>query len=267
MVRAKRHYLPGLAWHITHRCHKKEFLLKFSKDRGTWLNWLYEAKKRFGLRILNYMVTSNHIHLLVIESGQNVIPKSMQLIAGRTAQAFNHRKGRKGAFWEDRYHATAIERGEHLMKCLFYIDLNMVRAGVVNHPSEWEMCGYNEIQKPQERYTLLDKKGLMEFCGINDMSQLKEEYRQWVEEALKEDESRREATWSESIAVGGIDFVEATRSQLIGRAIGSKVEERHDQFVLHEESIPYSTHFDPEKGPLSPKNSYFWDNNAYKSVC
>lgn len=46
-------------WHITHRCHKREFLLKFSKDRRRWLQWLSEAKKRYGLKILNYAVTSN----------------------------------------------------------------------------------------------------------------------------------------------------------------------------------------------------------------
>lgn len=63
------------------------------------------AKRRFGLSVLNYMVTSNHIHLLV----RHVIPPSMQLIAGRTAQEYNQRKGRQGAFREDRYHATAIE--------------------------------------------------------------------------------------------------------------------------------------------------------------
>ena len=33
MARAKRHYIAGHIWHITHRCHKREFLLKFSKDR------------------------------------------------------------------------------------------------------------------------------------------------------------------------------------------------------------------------------------------
>jgi len=64
MARAKRHFLPGHVWHITHRCHKKEFLLKFARDRRRWLQWLFEAKKRYGIRILNYMVTSNHIHLL-----------------------------------------------------------------------------------------------------------------------------------------------------------------------------------------------------------
>jgi len=48
MARANRHYLPEHVWHITHRCHQQEFLLKFSKDRKSWLHWLFEAKKRFG---------------------------------------------------------------------------------------------------------------------------------------------------------------------------------------------------------------------------
>ena len=53
MPRANRHYIPGYVWHITHRCHKKEFLLKFTRDRRRWIAWLFEAKKRYGLSILN----------------------------------------------------------------------------------------------------------------------------------------------------------------------------------------------------------------------
>ena len=150
MARAKRHYIPGQVWHITHRCHKREFLLKFAKDRNRWLYWLFEAKRRYGLVILDYAVTSNHIHLLVADDkNRGVIPDSIKLIAGRTGQEYNQRKRRKGAFWEDRYHATAIEDGDHLLQCLVYIDLNMVRAGAVKHPAEWNHCGYNEIQSPK----------------------------------------------------------------------------------------------------------------------
>jgi REP element-mobilizing transposase RayT len=95
MARAKRYYIPGHVWHLTHRCHKKEFLLKFSRDRQRWLEWLFEAKKRYGIRVLNYMVTSNHIHLLVLDAdGRDVIPKSMHLIAGRTDR--NIIKGKTG---------------------------------------------------------------------------------------------------------------------------------------------------------------------------
>ena len=96
MPRANRHYIPGHAWHITHRCHKKEFLLKFAKDRQSWLDWLFEAKKRYGMVVLNYMATSNHIHLLIYDrDGGEVIPKSVQLAAGRTAQEYNQRKREK----------------------------------------------------------------------------------------------------------------------------------------------------------------------------
>jgi putative transposase len=91
------------------------------------LQWLFEAKKGYGLAILNYVVTSNYIHLLVQDKKDlKVIPRSLQLVAGRTGQAFNNRKKRKGVFWEDRYHATAIETREHLLRCIGYMDLNRV---------------------------------------------------------------------------------------------------------------------------------------------
>jgi len=61
------------------------------------------------------MVTCNHMHLLVLDDGGcDIIPDSIQLIAGRTAQDYNNRKGPKGAFRQDRYHATAVESDIHL---------------------------------------------------------------------------------------------------------------------------------------------------------
>jgi putative transposase len=118
-------------------------LFKFARTRQRYQYWLYQARKRFEIEILNYSITSNHIHLIVRNCGaKNEIPDLIQLVAGRTGQEYNARKGRKGAFWEDRYHATAIETGKHLQRCLTYIDLNMVRAGAVKHPEEWGQGGY-----------------------------------------------------------------------------------------------------------------------------
>jgi REP element-mobilizing transposase RayT len=264
MARANRHYIPGQVWHITHRCHKKEFLLKFAKDRRRWHYWLFEAKKRFGLRVLNYTVTSNHIHLLVVDSEMDVIPKSLQLVAGRIAQEFNHRKERKGAFWEDRYHATAVEQNEHLIRCLIYMDLNMVRAGVVSHPAEWELCGYNEIQNPPERYGVIDRLGLQRFCGFSDPEQFAAQHRQWVHDAIENGSNHRENCWTESIAIGSSSFVEETKVKLGIKARGRRVkEQRKDQYVLREEPVAYNSVFDPQKGLLSSDNSYFGDINSY----
>jgi putative transposase len=86
-------------------------------------------------------------------------------VAGRTGQEYNQRKDRKGAFWEDRYHATAIESGEHLLRCIVYIDLNMVRAGIVDHPSQWPFCGYNEIQAPRRKNVLINYEKLRELAA------------------------------------------------------------------------------------------------------
>jgi REP-associated tyrosine transposase len=185
MPRANRHFLPGYVWHITHRCHHKQFLLKFARDRRRYLHWVFEAKKRFGLSVLNYVVTCNHVHLLVKDTGRDVISQSIQLIAGRTAQEYNQRKNRQGAFWEDRYHATAIEADEHLHRCLVYIDLNMVRAGVVNHPLRWKHGGYREIQDPPERYALLDLQELTALRGFAKVGDFQKAHRQWIEHALE----------------------------------------------------------------------------------
>ena len=213
MARAKRHYIPGQIWHITHRCHKREFLLKFARDRKCWLKWLYQAKKRYGLVILNYTVTSNHIHMIVVDdSNREVIPKSIQLIAGRTGQEYNQRKRRKGACWEDRYHATAIEDGDHLLQCLVYIDLNMVRAGVVKHPSEWFYCGFNEIQNPKRKNILINYERLRELLGFDTYDSVIVGHKKWVESYLVNDDNYRDEKWSKSIAVGSKRFIDNVKS-------------------------------------------------------
>ena len=247
MARAKRHYLHGHVWHITHRCHKKEFLLKLVKDRQRWLYWLFEAKKRYGLRILDYIVTSNHIHLLVVDGGhRDTIPRSIQLIAGRSGQEYNQRKRRNGAFWEDRYHATAIQTNEHLIRCIAYIDLNMVRAGVVKHPNEWSHSGYNEIQKPKQRYGIIDFKSYMGLVQIKTPEELKQSHQQWIEEALKQSRIVRESKWTQSIAVGDKPFLEQIKERLGIRAKSRKIRESGDGYQLSERQSLYGDWYDSD---------------------
>jgi putative transposase len=261
LPRANRHYLPGHVWHITHRCHKKEFLLKFARDQRRWLKWLFEAKKRFGVCILNYTVTSNHVHLIIKDVKRTyTIPQTMQLVAGRTEQEYNQRKNRKGAFWEDRYHATAVETDSHLIQCMVYIDLNMVRAGVVNHPWEWPFCGYNEIQNPRQRYSLIDSKSLIDLFGFQGMDELRKAHRGWVEEATEKHNHReRQPRWSESIAVGNEKFVRDTKERLGAKAAGRDVLAVNGSCELRETATPYRADFDCENDGLSKENAFFWD--------
>jgi hypothetical protein len=206
------------------------------------------------------MVTSNHIHLLVSDDGdRDTIPKSIQLVAGRTGQEYNHRKKLKGAFWEDRYHATAVESNHHLAKCMVYIDMNMVRAGVVKYPKQWPFCGYNEILSLPKRYRVIDFRKLLELLQVRDIVDLQQSCRARVEEVLASANCFRESKWTESIAVGSEQFVAATKQLLGSKAKGRQVIGENETYELREAAAPYRAHFDLKNSVLRPENTYFWN--------
>ncbi len=203
------------------------------------MKWLYEARRRYGLSVLNYQVTSNHVHLLVLDRGGDEIAHSMQLLAGCVGRAYNRRKRRHGAFWDDCYHATAVDTDDHLARCFTYIDLNMVRAGVVEHPRHWAAAGYREIQQPAVRYRIIDRAALCGLLGTTD-GKLAALQNEWIEATLARGKTEREPEWSEAVAVGRRSFVERVRQQLGTRALYRQVQDVNGASVLRDPATPYA---------------------------
>ena len=52
-------------FHLTHRCHNRTFLLKFARDRDAYRAKLREHLHQFHMVLLDYCLTSNHVHVLV----------------------------------------------------------------------------------------------------------------------------------------------------------------------------------------------------------
>ena len=226
-----------------------------------------EAKKRYGLVILNYVVTSNYVHLLVVDDGdRDVIPRSIQLVAGRAAWDYNQRKRRKGAFWEDRYHTTAVESGEHLLQCIVYVDSNMVRSRRVSHPSEWPFSGYREIQKPRRKCALIGYERLKELAGFETYLQFQVVHRDWVKESLGQGRSVYDSKWTRSVAVGSERFIHRTRKELGARAKGRMVLKGEEAFQLREPAVPYLVDFDSKNDDIGAENGYLWNNNVDISI-
>ena len=202
----------------------------------------YLERKKCNLTILNYIVTSNHIQLLVQDGVQQEVSKSMQLIAGRTAQEVGRRKNPNGAFWEDRHHGTAVDCKNHLIQCLRYIDLNMVRAGVVKHPSEWSQSGFNEIQSPPERYQIIDQEKLGQLLGIDSKSKLIEHPLSWVKDALLQNQLSGDDKLTKSLAVGSQQFVEYYLDSVGIRGNNRQIKAVDDYYVFNEPTLAYSIH-------------------------
>ena len=118
MPRANRYILPGYIYHLTHRCHDRQFLLKFAKDRNGYRRRLRQAVQKHELSLLSYNLTSNHVHLIAFSDFVEQIARVMQSAAGEFARDYNRRKKRTGAFWEGRYHATIVDSGQYLWECL-----------------------------------------------------------------------------------------------------------------------------------------------------
>lgn len=244
MPRANRYFTGGNIWHITHRCHNSDFLFKFKHYRLNWIKWLNESKNRYKISVLNYIVTCNHIHLLISDNMvDGSVSRFMQLIEGRTAQEYNSSKKRKGAFWEDRYHATAIGSDDHLFNCITYINLNMVRAGVVDDPIKWADSGYFEIQNIGKRFEIIDYSSLLSLLNLKSFDQLKAVQEEWVEDALNRKDLKRDSKWTESIAVGNSAFVEEIKQKLGIKALYRTIENKNDAYVLSDGEIPYKISF------------------------
>jgi putative transposase len=118
MPRANRYITAGSIYHVTHRCHDREFLFKFARERNDYRSLLREHLHDSDVSLLAYCITSNHVHLLMNVGAKESLSALMQLVAGEFAQNFNRRKKRSGAFWGDRFHATLVDSDEYLLGCV-----------------------------------------------------------------------------------------------------------------------------------------------------
>ena len=245
--RANRHIVPGYVYHLTHRCHDRQFLLKFACHRDGYRRRLREAVVAADLSLLSYNITSNHVHLLAYAEDSKQIALFMQQAAGEFARDYNRRKKRRGAFWEGRYHATMVDSGEYLWECLNYVELNMVRCGVVSHPREWAWSGYGELMGLRRRHRLLDLDKLLWLAGTKVVDDFRRNLEASLQERIAKSQMKREAKWTESIAVGSEGFVTKLEGQ-VGNRQQMEVVSEGQTWVLREY---YESVFDAKNRPIA----------------
>lgn len=207
MLRASRYLQEGYTYHLTHRCHDRRFLLRFKQERDAYREWLRVGARRYGVPVYGYCITSSHTHVVVHVDDREAVACMMQLTAGSVGQALNVRKHHEGSVWEHPYQCTMVEDGQHLLNCLRYVDMNMVRVGVVDHPRQWRWCGYDELTGRRKRYRILDIERLLESLALPDAASLDCLHREGIDALVERGELARQAHWTEAVAVGGRDFV------------------------------------------------------------
>ena len=139
-----------------------------------------------------------------------------------------------------------VGSGEYIWECMKYVELNMVRCGVVKHPGEWVWSGYAELMGCRKRNRLLDMEKLLWLVRCGDIAEFRKHFNAALEEAIINDELKRQAKWTQAIAIGERAYVEAIEQQIHGRQEMTIVDEG-GSWVLRED---YVASFEPEKGRI-----------------
>jgi putative transposase len=137
MPRKTRQFLPGMPCHLIQRGNNRSACFRETRDRRDYLDWLHRYSTHFEVAVHAYVLMSNHVHLLVTPVSADGIPGMMQSLGRCYVRRFNDRHERTGTLWEGRYRSETVTGDGHVLACYRYIELNPVRAGMVEQPVDY----------------------------------------------------------------------------------------------------------------------------------
>lgn len=185
MPRLPRYVLPGVPQHIIQRGNNRQAIFAADGDYRAYLGWLKQAADQYGLRIHAYVLMTNHVHLLATPLEEGSIGRTLQSLGRRYVQYFNFNYGRTGTLWESRYRATVVDAESYLLACSRYIELNPVRAAMVEAPGEYHWSSYRHNALGQEDGLLVEHDVYQ--CLGHGTEQRRSAYRALFRHAVSDD--------------------------------------------------------------------------------
>ncbi len=129
MPRLARIIAPGLPHHITQRGNYSQDVFGDDNDRRRYLTWVDEYSRKYDLSIITYCLMPNHVHFIVIPSGEDSISRTFNTAHMRYSQYRNKKMGATGHLWQARFFSCVMDE-KHLTAAARYIERNPVRAHI-----------------------------------------------------------------------------------------------------------------------------------------
>ena len=129
--------------HVTQRGNNKAAVFFEPQDRARYLHLLAEHSYEFECPVHAYALMTNHVHLLLTPERAESASLLMKNVGQRFAQYVNKAYRRTGSLWEGRFHSCIVDSETYLLRCHRYIELNPVRAGMVEHPGQYPWSSFN----------------------------------------------------------------------------------------------------------------------------
>lgn len=186
MARLPRIDIPGLPQHVVQRGADRAVCFRTDDDREVYLDLLARASAEYGCALHAYALMTNHVHLLVTPEERGGMSNMMWSLGSRYVRYFNDQHERTGTLWEGRFRSSVVDTGRYVMACYRYIELNPVRARIVDTPESyvWSSARCNALGDPDP---LVTPHGT--YLGMaTDPCPRRDAYRQFLNQPIAADE-------------------------------------------------------------------------------
>ncbi len=185
MARLPRVVLLDVPHHVTQRGNARQVILSSDADRITYLALLREYAQLYGLGLLGHCLMSNHVHLIAVPHAPEALSHALKQAHGRYASYWNARQCSTGHVWQGRFYSCPLDE-PHLWEALRYVELNPVRAKMVETADAWRWssaaahCGLAspdsvlEMERWRKRWTTAEwRQFLAEGESANELRELR----------------------------------------------------------------------------------------------
>ena len=143
MARLPRINIADIPQHVIQRGNNRGVCFFADTDYTVYLDKLREFANKYKVAVHNYVLMTNHVHLLLTPSTDNGISRLIQSLSSYYVRYINKTHDRTGTLWEGRYKSCLVDSEDYSLLVSRYIELNPVRARMVKHPSEYPWSSFH----------------------------------------------------------------------------------------------------------------------------
>jgi len=211
MARLARVVLPGHPHHITQRGNRRQDVFFCDEDYQLYLHLLKEWSAKEGLEVWAYCLMTNHVHLIVKPDENSDMSRAIGEMHRRYTRHINFREGWRGFLWQGRFSSFPMDE-DWLLKALSYVELNPVKAGMVEQPWDYRWSSVHAHLSGNDPDGIVKTEPLLPLTG---------DWREYLKQAIDNDTGMLEKHERTGRVLGSDSFVEQAE-QILGRNLRKK---------------------------------------------
>lgn len=153
----RRYYGRGDLHFLTFSCYQRLPLLRTARARNLFVHALGEVRKRYGFRLVGYVVMPDHVHLMIDESPTitpSLVLKVLKQRVSRDLRTNDHQGLPR--FWQPRFYDFNVYSREKIREKLEYMHANPVKRGLVENPAAWVWSSFLFYEKGESGLVPID---------------------------------------------------------------------------------------------------------------